>query len=118
MTLRGQMARGAVWMIGARFAIKSLAIISTLVLVRLLLPADFGLVALATAFVAGLELIKTFGFDGAPVEFEADGLLASAVCHEVDHLDGVLFVDRLSGLRKEKIKRHLRRMSRQQETVG
>ena len=58
MTLRGKMALGAAWMVGARFAIKSLGIISTLILARLLLPADFGLVALATALVAGLELIK------------------------------------------------------------
>lgn len=68
MTLRGKMARGAAWMIGARFAIKSLGIVSTLILVRLLLPADFGLVALATAFVAGLELIKMFGFDVALIQ--------------------------------------------------
>ncbi len=73
MTLQGQMARGAAWMIGARFFIKSLGIISTLVLVRLLLPADFGLVALATAFVAGLELIKTFGFDVALIQDQDAG---------------------------------------------
>lgn len=62
--------------------------------------------------------VKAFGLDGESIEFEAEGLLARAVCHEVDHLDGVLFVDRLSGLRKEKVKRHLRRMSREQETIG
>ncbi len=62
------MALGAAWMIGARFAIKSLGIISTLILARLLLPSDFGLVALATALVAGLELIKTFNFDVALIQ--------------------------------------------------
>lgn len=61
--------------------------------------------------------VKALGLDGQPIEFEADGLLARVVCHEVDHLDGVLFVDRLSGLRKERVKRQLRRLSRQQETV-
>ena len=73
MTLRGKMALGAAWMIGARFAIKSLGIVSTLVLVRLLSPADFGLVALAAAVVAGLELIKTFGFDVALIQDQAAG---------------------------------------------
>lgn len=62
------MALGAAWMIAARFAIKSLGIVSTLILVRLLIPADFGLVALATALVGGLELIKTFSFDVALIQ--------------------------------------------------
>jgi peptide deformylase len=48
--------------------------------------------------------------DGEPFELEADGLLARAIQHEIDHLDGVLFVDRLRGLRRERAKRHLRRM--------
>lgn len=62
------MARGAAWMIGARFGVKFLGLLSTLILVRLLLPADFGLVALATALVAGLQLIKTFGFEVALIQ--------------------------------------------------
>lgn len=41
---------------------------------------------------------------------EAQGLLARAIQHEVDHLDGVLFVDRLRGLRRERARRHLRRL--------
>lgn len=53
--------------------------------------------------------------DGHSFEIEADGLLARVICHEVDHLDGVLFVDRVVGLRKERVKRQLRRMGRQQE---
>ena len=41
---------------------------------------------------------------------QAEGWLARAICHELDHLDGVLFVDHLKGLRREKAKRALRRM--------
>lgn len=41
--------------------------------------------------------VSGFDADGAPVEFEADGLLARIVQHETDHLDGVLFPDRLEG---------------------
>jgi peptide deformylase len=47
--------------------------------------------------------------------FVAEGFLARAICHEVDHLDGVLFVDHLRGLRKERAKRFLKRVAREQE---
>lgn len=59
--------------------------------------------------------VRATGLDGEPFEIEADELLARAICHEIDHLDGVLFVDRLVGLRKEKVKRQLRRLGRRQE---
>lgn len=39
--------------------------------------------------------------DGSPVTLEADGLFARALQHEVDHLDGVLFLDRLSALKRK-----------------
>ena len=38
--------------------------------------------------------------DGEPVRIEAEGLLARALQHEVDHLDGMLFIDRLSSLKR------------------
>ncbi len=40
---------------------------------------------------------------------EADGLLARAIQHEIDHLDGVLFTDHLTGLRRERARRWLKR---------
>lgn len=46
--------------------------------------------------------------DGAPVRVEADGLVARCLLHEYDHLDGVLFIDRLSPAKKQSIKRRLR----------
>ena len=48
--------------------------------------------------------------DGHPVEFAAEGLHARVICHEVDHLNGVLFTDHLRGLRNERVKRHLKRL--------
>lgn len=48
--------------------------------------------------------------DGRPLELAGSGLLARALCHELDHLDGVLFVDRLRGLRRELAARRLRRL--------
>jgi peptide deformylase len=52
---------------------------------------------------------------GAPRRFVAEGWLARAICHEVDHLDGVLFVDRLHGLRRERAKRALKKLAKEQE---
>ena len=52
---------------------------------------------------------------GDPFELETEGLLARAIQHEIDHLDGVLFVDRLKGLRRERAKRHLRRLVQESE---
>ena len=46
-----------------------------------------------------------------PVEMEATGMLARVVQHELDHLDGVLFVDHVSALRKRMLKRRLRKMA-------
>jgi peptide deformylase len=37
--------------------------------------------------------------DGDVFTMEAEGLLAKAVCHEIDHLDGILFVDKASSVR-------------------
>jgi peptide deformylase len=48
--------------------------------------------------------------DGSVIELETDGLLARAIQHEVDHLNGILFVDRISAAAKVSIKRKLRRL--------
>jgi peptide deformylase len=49
--------------------------------------------------------------DFEPQEIRAHGLLARVVQHELDHLDGVLFVDRVSPIRKRLLQRRLRRMA-------
>lgn len=54
--------------------------------------------------------VRAQKLDGTPFELEASDFLSRVICHEVDHLDGVLFVDRMTGLRRDKGKRHLRRM--------
>ena len=41
--------------------------------------------------------------DGAECEMDADGLLATAIQHEIDHLDGVLFIDHISRLKRERV---------------
>lgn len=50
--------------------------------------------------------------DGKTFELDAEELEARAICHEIDHLNGVLFTDRLRGLRAERARRHLRRLER------
>ncbi|ARA91817.1 peptide deformylase [Rhodothermaceae bacterium RA] len=47
-----------------------------------------------------------------PQVLEADGLLARVIQHELDHLDGILFVDHISAFRRQLLKRRLREMAR------
>ncbi len=50
--------------------------------------------------------------DGEPVEMEAEGLLAVCIQHEIDHLDGKLFVDYLSEAKRQRIRKRLVRDKR------
>jgi peptide deformylase len=54
--------------------------------------------------------VEAQDLQGRPFTLEAEDWLARAICHETDHLDGVLFIDRLRGLRREKVRRQLRKM--------
>src|SRR5437870_11728276 len=49
---------------------------------------------------------------GQPVEREGTGLLARAFQHEMDHLDGTLFVDKLRGIKRDLIVRKIRKLTR------
>jgi peptide deformylase len=60
--------------------------------------------------------VSASGLDGERQAFVAEGFLARAICHEVDHLDGVLFVDHLRGLRKERAKRFLKKLAKEELT--
>jgi peptide deformylase len=55
--------------------------------------------------------VKALDRQGNPIELAAEGFLARAVCHEIDHLNGILFTDHLRGLRKERVKRQLKRLA-------
>ncbi|MBK1702663.1 peptide deformylase [Thiococcus pfennigii] len=50
--------------------------------------------------------------DGAPFELEAEGLLATCIQHEIDHLDGKLFVDYISSLKRYRIRKRLEKERR------
>ena len=51
--------------------------------------------------------------DGKERVYEATELLARAFCHEIDHIDGLVFVDRLSPLKRDLMKRKLRKRVRE-----
>ena len=53
--------------------------------------------------------------EGEELKIEADGILAICLQHEIDHLDGVLFIDHLSRLKRELVKSKLRKMSEEDE---
>ena len=58
-------------------------------------------------------LIKALDRDGKPFEMEADGLLAVCIQHELDHLNGKLFVDYVSRLKRDRIRKKLEKQHRQ-----
>jgi peptide deformylase len=62
----------------------------------------------ASALVARAETLE-----GEPIEIEATGLLARALQHEVDHLNGVLFIDRMSAATKVALRSRLKKMQRE-----
>lgn len=57
--------------------------------------------------------VRYLDLQGARQEVEAEGLLAACLQHEIDHLDGVLFVDHLSALKRNMILRRLAKELRQ-----
>ena len=58
--------------------------------------------------------LRATDLEGVSYELEAEGLLARAIQHELDHLDGILFIDHLRGLRRERAKRWLKRLTEAQ----
>ena len=52
--------------------------------------------------------------DGATQEVEANGLLSACIQHEIDHLDGILFIDYLTPLKRNMILRKMKKLKRQQ----
>ena len=59
--------------------------------------------------------VRAVDRDGKPFELEADGLLAICIQHELDHLQGKLFIDYLSPLKRQRIRTKLEKQQRQQQ---
>ncbi len=74
---------------------------------------DEGCLSVPTYFetVERYQLIEFKGLDidGKPIQYTVDGLLAICVQHEIDHLDGKLFIDRLSPIKSIRIKNKIKK---------
>tara|TARA_B100000029_G_scaffold498868_1_gene568332 strand:- start:394 stop:918 length:525 start_codon:yes stop_codon:yes gene_type:complete len=58
--------------------------------------------------------IKYLDYNGQPKEIKAEGMLATCIQHEMDHLEGILFIDYLSKLKKTMI---IKKLSKQQKSI-
>jgi peptide deformylase len=54
--------------------------------------------------------VKAADLEGNPLDIEGEGLLARVLCHEIDHLDGILYLDRLSSLKRDLLKRKIKKL--------
>ena len=57
--------------------------------------------------------VRALDGNGKRLEFDADGLLAVCIQHEIDHLDGKLFVDYLSDLKRQRIRKRIEKEERE-----
>jgi len=61
-------------------------------------------------------LVRGYDLNERQLEIEAEGLLAVALQHEIDHLDGILFIDRVSRLKRGIIQRKMRKLVREDQS--
>ena len=66
-----------------------------------------------TVVRAAVVRVKGFNKEGEPVEVTGEGLLARVFQHEIDHVNGVLFIDRLSSLKRGLFLRRMKKLQRQ-----
>jgi peptide deformylase len=66
----------------------------------------------ATVVRPARAVVKGMDRHGTPLQIEGTDLLARAFQHEIDHLDGTLFVDRLRGIKRDLIVRRIRKLTR------
>lgn len=64
-SIKGHMLRGSAWMVAMRWSIRGIGLASTIILARLLTPADFGVVAMAMLVIGFLEVLSSFGIEQA-----------------------------------------------------
>jgi peptide deformylase len=62
--------------------------------------------------------VRALDYHGKLFELEADDLLAIALQHETDHLNGTLFVDHLSSLKRELIRKRMKKLKLQRAEEG
>ena len=57
--------------------------------------------------------VRFLDYDGAEQELDCDGLLATCIQHEMDHLNGIVFLDRLSRLKRQMVLKKIRKAERE-----
>ena len=55
--------------------------------------------------------VEAYDFEGSPIELEAEGLLSYCLQHEIDHLQGKLFIDHLTDAEKERVLKEFQKIS-------
>ena len=63
---------------------------------------------------SGRILVEGFDREGRPLRLEAEGMLAIVLQHEIDHLNGTLFIDRISKLKRQLYTRRIQKMIKHQ----
>ncbi len=91
MSLSGEITRSAGWTLAMRMSTRIIGLASTLVLARLLVPADFGLVAMGTSMLAALEAATAVGLEWAIIQKQTQAR---------EHLDSAWSMNILIGLLK------------------
>jgi peptide deformylase len=61
--------------------------------------------------------VRYLNLDGATQEIEADGILATCLQHEIDHLNGILFIDHLSRLKRERVTKRFAKAARRESAA-
>ena len=84
-----------------------------------LIAADEGCLSLPEHYAEVVRpatvTVRFTDYDNVVRELDADGILGTCIQHEMDHLDGILFVDHVSALKRSIILRKLTKMKKQQE---
>lgn len=57
-------------------------------------------------------IVEAQDLEGKPLKMEGEQLLARVLCHEIDHLDGILYLDRISALKRDWTRRKIRKLIR------
>ncbi len=57
-------------------------------------------------------VVRGYDLNGVEIKIEAEGLLARCLSHEIDHLNGVLFVDHLSPLKRSLIRNKIKKLAK------
>src|SRR5438270_2634770 len=90
MSLGRQAAHGAAWNYAAFLVSKGLLFVATLILARLLSPADFGLVGMALLVISILDILRDFGIGAAVIYYQKEGQAAADLAFILSSAIGIL----------------------------